>query len=172
MGSAACCLPASGINLCCISPTIMKIFFVLFPFFLTACTGVPFPQGLTLSEFRQEGRSLEDKADETSVIISRSYAKVIKKGTLLVQHSDFDFQIRRQGRKGFTELFHHAGTGAVEKTYETDLETKNILASIDDINNALIGDPSIKKSDTEEESEARDDPSKNVFQNLWDQILG
>ena len=68
-----------------------------------------------MSEFRQEGRSLEDKADETSVIISRSYAKVSKKGTFLVQHFDFDFQIRRQGRKGFTELVHHAGTGAAER---------------------------------------------------------
>ena len=83
------------------------------------------------------------------------------------------FQIRQQGRKGFTELVRHSGAGNVELTYETELETKKILASIDEINNALIEeDSSTKDSDTVEGSEARTSTSSNIFQNLWDQILG
>ena len=58
-------------------------------------------------------------------------------------------------------------------TYETELETKKILASIDDINNALIEeDSSTKESDIEEESEAITSTSSNIFLNLWEQILG
>ena len=61
----------------------------------------------------------------------------------------------------------------VEMTYETELETKKILASIDEINNALIEeDSSTMDSDTVEGSEARTSTSSNIFQNLWDQILG
>ena len=84
-------------------------------------------------------------------------------------------KIRRQGKKGFTELVRHAGPGNVEMTYETEIETKKILASIDEINNALIEeDSSTKDSDTEKESVAlaRTSTSSNIFQNLWDQILG
>ena len=115
---------------------------------------------------------MEDKPEGVSVIVSRSYAKVSWREA---DYFDFYivFQIRRQGRKGFTELVRHAGPGNVEMTYETELETKKILASIDEINNALIEeDSSTKDSDTVEGSEARTSTSSNIFQNLWDQILG
>eukprot|EP00091_Calanus_sinicus_P014709 TRINITY_DN32356_c0_g1_i1.p1 TRINITY_DN32356_c0_g1~~TRINITY_DN32356_c0_g1_i1.p1 ORF type:complete len:139 (-),score=27.61 TRINITY_DN32356_c0_g1_i1:57-473(-) len=135
---------------------IMRVFCLLIIFCSTFWYGSPLPQGLTLSQFRQEGRSLEDKPEGVSVVVSRSYAK-----------------IRRQGKKGFTELVHHAGHGNVQMTYETEQETKNILAGIDEINNAIIEeDSSTKDSDTVEESEARTSTSSNIFQNLWDQILG
>eukprot|EP00091_Calanus_sinicus_P000522 TRINITY_DN10451_c0_g1_i1.p1 TRINITY_DN10451_c0_g1~~TRINITY_DN10451_c0_g1_i1.p1 ORF type:complete len:158 (-),score=32.28 TRINITY_DN10451_c0_g1_i1:8-481(-) len=125
----------------------MRIFCMVGIFCLTVCYGSPLPKGLTLSQFRQEGRSLEDKLEGESVIVSRSYAK-----------------IRHQGKKGFTELVHHAGPGNVEMTYETEVETKKILASIDAINNAIIGEgSSTKDSDTVEESEARKSASSNIF---------
>ena len=47
-----------------------------------------------------------------------------------------------------------------------------ILAKIDDINNALRDDSFKENSDLEEKSESRTKTSTNIFQNLWEQILG
>ena len=61
---------------------------------------------------------------------------------------------------------------AAEKTFETELETKEILAKIDAINNALTDDSSARNTDFEEKSEGRTKTSSNIFQSFWDIVLG
>ena len=69
-------------------------------------------------------------------------------------------------------MLHHMGPDTVVRSYETDLETEEILANIEHVNNALAHlDEEIENKDAEEVSEARGGESKNVFQVLWDQIL-
>merc|ERR1712029_815778 len=92
------------------------------------------PQDLTEREFRQDGRSLSGEGE--GVIISGGYTKT-----------------RRQGRAGYTEVLHHMGPDTVVRSYETDLETEEILASIEHVNNALAHlDEEIAHKDAEEES--------------------
>merc|ERR1712212_680447 len=115
------------------------------------------PQELTEREFRQDGRSLSGEGEGAGegVVISGGYTKT-----------------RRQGRAGYTEVLHHMGPDTVVRSYETDLETEEILASIEHVNNALTHlDEEIADKDAEEVSEARGEESKNVFQVLWEQIL-
>ena len=129
-------------------------------------------QGLTLSQFRQEGRSLSSQLEKTSsVTISASYTKV-REMDLTEIFSYYLFKIRRQGRKSYTELIQQDGLVGAEKTFETELETKEILAKIDAINNALTDDSSAKNTDFEEKSEGRTKTSSNIFQSFWDIVLG
>jgi len=112
--------------------------------------GQPLPQDLSASQFYQKGRSLEGQFNE--VTISTGYSK-----------------IRRQGRKGLTEVIQHNEVKGVQKTYETDVETKEILAKIDAINEALIDDSTIENNNIVED-EGRS--SSNIFEMFWKQLLG
>merc|ERR1711872_70201 len=117
------------------------------------------PQGLTLREFNQEGRSLGEEVPVQKVVMSDSYIKV-----------------RRQGRKGFTEVVQYNGPANIERSFESEVETKEILNKIDEINNALLDEYDEVKEESVDDikSEARtgSDESKNAFLLFWEQILG
>merc|ERR1712042_82811 len=140
---------------CCEHHPIMGTFINTFILLLIVCMVRTFPQVLTESEFKQEGKILSGEGEEEVVLISGGYTKT-----------------RRQGRAGYTEVIHHMGPNTVHRSYETELETEEILAKIDHVNNALTQhDDTTINIDIEDESESRADDSKNIFQVLWEQIL-
>ena len=94
-----------------------------------------------------------------------------------VSHHNFSvWKVRRQGRKGFTEVVQYNGPATIERSFESEVETKEILNKIDEINNALLDEYDEGKEESVDDikSEARtgSDESKNAFLLFWEQILG
>ena len=110
---------------------------------------------------------MPDQVEGDSVSISTSYAKVLDYSHSQLVFTDW-LQVRRQGRKGFTEIIQKGNKYGIEKTFETDVETKKIISIIEEINKNMTK----QKISAERHSGDQTETSSNIFQNLWETILG